>query len=523
MTEPGALLAKADALRKEGRIREAQRLCDQVLRAEPENVGALRIHAIIASDAEQFVIAEGFLKRIVRLAPDNPAAKFDLAKFLGERGRFAEAIALLEETAQAAGTNADVQLALGNMLAMVGRNAEAISAFDTCLRLRPGDAAALIGRGHSQRVEGFTEAARASYVECTKRWPKVGGAWWYLASLSDFEPTVDEIRTMRLQLDRDDLSPEAVAGFHFALARAFEGREDFEQAWAHYAAGNAAKRDTIDYDPVRKELDQRKIRQAFTREYFAGEPAQTRRDITPIFIVGMPRSGSTLVEQVLASHSRVEGCGELPYILTLEKQLQAMEPDNLHYTDSLHRLDVAELTRLGDGYIDAAATHRAGETPFFTDKMPANFPHVGLIHRILPHAKIIDARREPVATCVANYRQLFAQGKNHAYDLLEMGEYYLQYVETMKHWDEVLPGVVLKVQYEDVVADFEAEVRRILDFCGLPFEEGCLDFHKSDRAVNTASSEQVRQPLYTSAVEFWKNYEPYLDDLRDVLAPVLPA
>jgi len=522
MTDTASLLSQADELRIKGSVREAQKLCDRVLRAEPENVGALRIHAIIASDEEQYVIAEGFLKRIVRLAPDSPVAKYELAKFLGERGRFSEALSLLNEAATAAAENADLQLALGNTLAMIGRNSEATTAFDACLRLRPGDAAALIGRGHSQRIEGLKDAARASYLECTERHPEIGGAWWYLASLSDFRPSDEQVRAMQAGLERDGLPVDAVVGFHFALARAFEGREDFGEAWAHYVAGNAAKRDTVDYDPVKKELEQRKIRKTFSREYFASEPVRTRSDITPIFIVGMPRSGSTLIEQVLASHSQVEGCGELPYILTLEKRLETMQPGSLHYTEAVPGLDAAELTRFGDGYIDAAATHRAGRTPFFTDKMPANFPHVGLMHRMLPHAKIIDARREPMATCVANYRQLFAQGKNHSYDLVEMGEYYLQYVETMRHWDEVLPGVVLRVQYEDVVADFENQVRRILDFCGLPFEESCLDFHLSRRAVNTASSEQVRQPLYDSAVEFWKHYEPWLDELRDVLAPVLP-
>jgi hypothetical protein len=235
----------------------------------------------------------------------------------------------------------------------------------------------------------------------------------------------------------------------------------------------------------------------------------------------MPRSGSTLVEQILASHSMVEGANELPYVIMISNTLGANKNNATGYPEIVEELDDSQLTGLGRSYLHYALTHCENDKPFFTDKMPANFSHAGFIRLILPHAKIIDVRRNPIATCVANYRHLFARGKNQSYDLVELAEYYLQYVEIMQHWDNVLPGDVLRVQYEHVVENLEGEVRRILDFCELPFEEACIHYHESARPVNTASSEQVRQPIYDSAVDFWKNYEPHLELLKDILKPVL--
>jgi tetratricopeptide (TPR) repeat protein len=516
-----ALLTEAKSLQERGDAEAAQRLCDQVLMQDPKNIDALRIHAIIAIENEQFLVAEGFLKRITRLAPQHIGALLDLARLLGERGRFPESLDTLQLAMSISPESPDVQLLLGNMLGIVGRHKEAREAYQKCLEHRPDDPGALIGLGHMQRIEGRQDKARESYTRCTEIRPDIGTTWWYLASLHGYVAGDADVQKMRQQLATDSLEQDAVIGLHFALACAFEKRKQYEDACEHYVLGNSTKRATVDYDPVKIELDQRKIRDTYTGELLNSVKAGTDRGVTPIFIVGIPRSGSTLIEQILASHSQVEGCGELPYILTLTKRIETERPGSIHYTEAVAELDDDRLNELGDSYLLSASTHRKEAAPFFTDKMPANFPHIGLIRQILPHAKIIDARREPMATCVANYRQLFAQQKSQSYDLLELGEYYLQYLETMQHWDKVLPGQVLHVQYEHVVADVEAEVRRILEFCGLPFEQACLDFHESKRPVNTASSEQVRQPIYSSAVEFWKNYDPYLDELRDILEPVL--
>jgi tetratricopeptide (TPR) repeat protein len=515
------LLAEAEALLGGGRIPQAEQLCDVVLARDPEHTGALRVLAMAATGDERFVIAEGYLKRILRLAPGDARAHYDLAHFLNDRGRYQEAIELAEPAARQFPDNAPLQLLLANMLGIVGRTGQALQAYERCLSIDPDDPAALIGRGHMLRIAGRQDAAKASYERCVSVNPEIGSAWWYLASFHRHAASDDDVATMLAQLDKGGLSADAEVGFHFALARASEKREDYASAWAHYVAGNDAKRKLVRYDPVKSELEQRKIRARFSAELLSGTAATTATDVTPVFILGMPRSGSTLIEQILASHSRVEGTGELPYILMMTSSLVASKAGTLNYTELIDELDAAGLTRLGENYLGNAASHRVEGTPYFTDKMPANFPHAGFIRMILPHAKIIDARRDPLATCVANYRQLFAQGKNQSYNLVELGEYYLEYVKMMEHWDAVMPGAVLRVRYEDVVADLETQVRRVLDYCGLPFESACVEYHKSGRLVNTASAEQVREPIYRDAVSYWKNYEPYLDELREVLAPLL--
>tara|TARA_B110000116_G_scaffold270485_1_gene288681 strand:+ start:4863 stop:6833 length:1971 start_codon:yes stop_codon:yes gene_type:complete len=515
------LLGEANALRLRGEPAQAEQLCDAILKREPENTDALSILAAAASDDERYVIAEGYLRRIVKLKIDDPDSLFDLANFLGERGRYPEAIEFLQSAVALAPDNPDVQLHLGNMYGIDGQTADALGAYENCLDIRPDDPAALIGRGHMLRITGFQDEANASYKRSVEVSPEIGSTWWYLASLHRYSASDEEVVTMQSQLESESLAPDSKIAFHFALARAFEKRESFTAAWEQYVQGNSLKRSIVKYDPVKIEVDQDRIKDVFNANFLASVSAQTPAAVTPIFVLGMPRSGSTLIEQILGSHSSLEGVGELPYVLMLTSSMIANKPDNLHYTEIMQQLSSHEITALGRSYLYHASTHCADETMFFTDKMPENFSHVGFIRSILPHAKIIDARREPMATCVANYRQLFAQGKTQTYDLNELGEYYLQYIDMMAHWDAVLPGEVLRVQYEEVVADLEGQVRRILDFCGLPFEQGCVEYHKSDRPVNTASSEQVREPIYTSAVEFWRNFDPYLEELREVLEPVL--
>ncbi len=515
------LLAVANRYRQSGDHGRAQQICADVLERDAGNVAALRLLAIIASDTEQYREAENYLRQIMKLSPGQPSALIDLGTFLGDRSRFSEAIEVLQQAAALDETNPQIQLALGDMLAIVGRDENSLQAYERCLEQRPNEPAALVGRGHMLRIAGRRDAAEQSYRQAIQVAPDMGQARWNLASLHGFSATDDEIKELQTWLDSGEISPESEVGFRFALARALEKREDFAGAWEQYELGNACKRALVKYDPVDTELQQRKIRDAFGAGSFRKATATTPKDNTPIFIVGMPRSGSTLIEQILASHSLVEGCGELPYIIMLSKTLSGGRTDGLRYPELISALDASQLTALGRTYLHHATTHRSQKTPCFTDKMPANFSHVGFIRLILPHAKIIDARRNPMATCVANYRQLYAQGKHQSYDLAELGEYYLQYAELMQHWDEVIPGAVLHVQYEDVVADLDAQVRRLLGFCELPFEQACLDYHESARSVNTASSEQVREPIYTSAVEFWRNYETHLDELRNILAPVL--
>jgi len=518
LTPTAQSLAEAEKLSTAGDTKGAGQRCEELLKREPKNVAALRMLAVIASDDERFVMAEGLLRRIVELESDNYDAMRDLGRFLADRSRFSEAIEIIENAISLDATVAQNQLMLGDMLSIVGQTENALLAYDRCLDIAPDDPAALLGRGHMLRIGGRSDEAIASYRQCAAIQPAMGDAWWNLASLHGYCAPDEDVEQMRSYVDAGELDSAAETGFRFALARAAEQRHEYDTAWRHYEIGNAIKRRLVKYDPVETEVLHGKLRDVFAVEMFQQESIPVPAAKTPIFIVGMPRSGSTLIEQILASHSSVEGTGELPYIIMISTAAGGSRADNAHYPEIVLDLDASQLTGLGRSYLHHALTHCATNKPFFTDKMPANYSHVGFIGLILPEAKIIDARRDPLATCVANYRQLFAKGKNQSYDLAELGEYYLQYVALMKHWDEVMPGRVLRVLYEDVVNDLEKQVRRILDYCGLPFEQSCVDYYKSERPVNTASSEQVRQPIYTSGVDYHKNYDAHLDELREILA-----
>jgi tetratricopeptide (TPR) repeat protein len=515
-------LGEAETLRRNGEPAAAEKICQGILEREPEHIGALRLLAVIARDDERFVMAEGLFRRIVTLAPGNAAALGDLGRFLSEQSRFPEAIAALQKAAAIADSNPRIWLALGDLHAIVGQTDEALAAYERSLELAPDEPSALAGRGHMLRTAGRKDEAIASYQRAIDARPDAGDGWWNLASLHGYSFNDGNVEEMQGYLAAGGMTVESEVPLRFACARALEQRGDYAGAWAQYLGANALKRAHIKYDPVETEVTHRRIVDTFTAEIMQQTKAATPAGQTPIFIVGMPRSGSTLIEQVIASHSKVSGLGELPYIIMMTHALRAGADDQVHYPAAAATLDGAQLTGLGRSYLHHATTHRDMDTEFFTDKMPANFSHVGFIRLILPHAKIIDARRHPLATCVANFRYLFAQGKNQTYDLTELAEYYLLYDALMRHWDAILPGAVLRVQYEDVVTDLDAEVRRILEFCGLPFEDNCLRYHETARPVTTASAEQVRQPIYDSALEYWKNYAGYLDEVREILEPVLP-
>jgi hypothetical protein len=378
-----------------------------------------------------------------------------------------------------------------------------------------------MGLGLMQLVLGNRDAAVASYLRCTEIQPEMGDAWWYLASIRGFEFTSEQQQTMLSLLESSSIDARARISMRFAMARVHEACARFDLAWQEYAQGNESKREIVQYDPVEVETQIDKCVKVFTDELIRQRPSATGGETRPIFIVGMPRSGSTLVEQILASHSQVDGCGELPYIIMLSHALGGTHPGDTRYPEIVGDMSTEDLRKIGIDYLEHTAAHLAEGVSVFTDKMPNNFMHVGLIHLALPQAVVIDTRRHPLDTCIANYRQLFAQGKNQSYDLVELGEYYLEYVRIMNHWNRILPGRVLRVQYEDMVNDLETQVRCILDHCGLPFEQSCLEFHKNKRPVNTVSSEQVRVPIYSDAVGYWKNYESHLDEVKEILASVL--
>ena len=514
-------LQDAAKLLRDGDAKAAEKICGEILSKDSKNVRALRLLAEIASADGRAAAAEGLLRRLVRLAPDFHPGLADLAGFLASQSRFHEAVEFFAQAIKLRPDIAELHLKQADILVTINRPSEALDAYQHCLALSPDRYHALMGLAHMQRVLGRRDEAVAAYLRCTELHPQQGEAWWYLASIRGFEFTAEQQQTMLAQLERPDTDARARISMHFAMARAYEAGGDFELAWQQYSRGNESMRQTVKYDPVEVETQIDKCIKVFDGDLLRQDVTSPGDCPRPIFIVGLPRSGSTLIEQVLASHSQVDGCGELPYIIMMSHAVGGTQAGDARYPDALAGMSPEELGKLGKDYLERSAVHRADGVAAFTDKMPNNFIHVGLIHLALPQAIVIDARRHPLDTCIANYRQLFAQGKNQSYDLVELAEYYLEYVRLMKHWDTVLPGRVLRVQYEDMVGDLEGQVRRILDHCGLPFEQSCLDFHKSKRPVNTVSSEQVRVPIYRDAVGFWKNYEPHLDELKEILAPVL--
>ena len=353
--------------------------------------------------------------------------------------------------------------------------------------------------------------------------PGFGEAYWSLANLKTFRFDAADIDAMRLQLQRDDLAKDQRAQFEFALGKALEDAADYEAAFAHYAKGNELRRETIPYEAGDASIRVHRSVTTYTSRFYSKRVDWGATAPDPIFVVGLPRSGSTLIEQILSSHSQVEGTMELPEIISITRELRAQSAnaDGRSYHDVLATKSADDIRALGEAYIARTRIQRKSTAPFFIDKMPNNFFHVGLIHLILPNAKIIDARRHPLACCFSGFKQYFARGQNFSYGLEDLGRYYRDYVALMAHFDAVLPGRVHRVIYERMVDDTEHEVRRLLDYCGLPFEPGCLRFFENERPVRTASSEQVRRPIYREGVDHWRHFEPWLSPLKAALGDVL--
>jgi tetratricopeptide (TPR) repeat protein len=372
--------------------------------------------------------------------------------------------------------------------------------------------------GHALKTAGQTERAIAAYSRCIELDEDFGEAYWSLANLKTFRFDDAQIAAMRAALVRGDLKEQHRIDFEFALGKALEDRAEYADSFRHYDSGNTLRLRQIPYSADENTARLRRACETFTAEFFAARKGSGSTAAEPIFIVGLPRAGSTLVEQILASHPLVEGTMELPDLISTTRDLRARGGT---YHEALARLSHDELRDLGERYLARTRVHRKLGRPFFIDKMPNNFANVGLIHSILPNAKIIDARRHPLACCFSAFKQHFAHGQNFTYGLDNVGRYYRDYVDMMRHFDAALPGRVHRIVYEKLVADTETEVRRLLDYCGLPFDAACLRFFENERPVRTASSEQVRQPIYTSGVDHWQHYEAWLDPLKNALGPAL--
>jgi len=509
---PRELVAVTNHL-AEGRLVRAEEICRHYLRQNPRHIEGMRLLARIGIELGVLDDAEILLESAVEFSPDDVQLRLDYIDVLRRRQKSAEALAQAETLFARDPDNPLFQSRLAIECIQTGDYERGLALFDKVLEKLPHDPASLTSRGHALKTKGDRAEAEASYRAAITAKPDHGDAYYALANLKTYQFDADEMHAMRQQLARSDLAFMDRVHLNFALAKALEDEGDYEASFHHYEQGNALKRAQTRYsaDAMTRELARQK--EYCTAELFelhkgAGFPAPD-----PIFILGLPRAGSTLLEQILASHSQIDGTLELPNILALAHRLRGRKAGQALYPQILADLTAEQLAKFGEDFIENTRIHRQG-APFFIDKMPNNFRHIGLIHLILPNARIIDARRAPMDCCFSGFKQLFAEGQEFTYGLTEVGRYYTDYVDLMQHWDTVLPGKVLRVQHEDVLDDLEGQTRRMLDFLGVQFEDQCLNFHKTDRAVRTASSEQVRQPINRKGQNAWKPFEPWLGDLK---------
>lgn len=505
-----------------GRVTEAIDVFREVLQASPKDVNAMRLLAVAYRQNETHLEdAEALLRRATDIAPAFFDAWMSLGTLLRDQFKHMEAIAAFEKAVELKPDNAAAWGGLGGALAAAMYADKSAEAFAKSVKIAPNVPSVLMGQAHVLKTLGDQDGAIRAYRAAIKARPGFGEVYWSMANLKVFEFEDSEVEAMLQQLQRDDLSESANIHFHFALGKAFEDKNDYEQAWLHYDAGNKRQRLTVQHEAVELENRFTRIKSVFSEELLRKRFGQGFEAPDPILIVGLPRSGSTLVEQILASHSQVEGTSELPGLAKLASTIGQYRVDGIRYPESVIGLRNRDLQAYGQEYMEACQRHRVTDKPFFTDKLPNNFAHIGLLHLILPRAKVINARRHPYDSCLGAYKQLFASGQTFTYDMLDLAHYYQQYDAMMKHWHQVLPGKVLDVHYEETVTDLENQVRRILMHCGLPFEQGCVEYHKTERSVKTASSEQVRQPIYTGALGKWRRYERHLGLWKEQLGSIV--
>jgi tetratricopeptide (TPR) repeat protein len=512
----------ATALFYDGELAESEQLVRDFLLKQGHHVEAMRLLARIGMEHDVLDDAQLLLEAVLDLEPDYRAARFEYAQVLCRRHLYPQA---QEQTAKLLAVdraNRDYRALHAMTYVGLGQHERAIELYRELLAGAAHPAELHLSIAHSLKTLGEREPAIAQYHAAATTREGFGDAWWSLANLKTYQFTDAELGQMRAADAATATS--AVDRYHlcFALGKALEDREQYADSFEYYARGNALKRAASRYRPEVIEANTRLQIEVCTRELFARHQGSGTEAADPIFIVGLPRSGSTLIEQILASHTKVEGTHELADVprMVVELQGRDWQLENPRYPAVLGELSDADFRRLGEKYLRDTRHYRSGKA-YFIDKMPNNFRHVGLIHLMLPNARIIDARREPMACCFGNLKQLFAHGQEFAYSIEDIARYYRTYLELMRHWDEVLPGRVLRVQYEDVVADLEGNVRRLLDYCGLGFEPACIEFYRTERSVRTASSEQVRQPIYREALEQWRHYEPWLGPLRTALGDAL--
>ena len=511
-------VVRAGSLFSDGDLSAAENILRAYLRTSSDDVEALRLLARIQHQRDVLDEAESLLEAALEVKPNYVAARLDYVRVLIDRQKYLRAREETDTLLRLEPGNAAYLSLYAAACVGLGEYEPAIALYRELLAASPASADLHVSLGHSLKAVGRKKEATESYQMAAAARSSFGDAWWSLANLKTYRFSQNEIVQMRAEEAAPGTDPVDRYHLCFALGKALEDRNEFAESWQFYERGNALKRAESRYHPDITETNTGKQVEVCTAQFFAARVGVGVPNLDPIFIVGVPRSGSTLIEQILASHSLVEGTHELSDIQRIVVEIRGLE-DN-RYPAVLAELAPEEFRRLGERYIMDTRAYRQGK-PFFIDKMPNNFCHIGLIHLMLPNAKIIDVRRDPMACCVSNLRQLFAKGQEFTYSIEDIARYYRTYLELMRHWDAVLPGRILRVWYEDVVEDLEGNVRRILEFCGLEFEPACVEFYKTERSVSTASSEQVRQPIFLDGLFRWRNYEPWLGPLKDKLDDAL--
>lgn len=507
-------LVEAAIALNENRLHDAEPLLKAHLKADPFDVAAIRMLAELAGRIGRLPDAEKLLRRAVELAPNFLAARSNLATVLYRQNRPTEAVAELDELLAIDPDNAGNTNLKAAALGRIGDYEEALSLYRKVLETHPLQPKVWMSLGHTLKTVGKQGESIDAYRKALEINPSLGEVWWSLANLKTVTLSEQDINAMTVALATPMLGEDDCLHLHFALGKALEDRKQPESAFRHYRLGNAIRHEQLGYEAADTTRQVDKAIATFTSRLFTERAGQGCPAPDPIFVIGMPRAGSTLIEQILASHSQVEGTMELPDLPAIASRIATRE-------GGLAGVSADELRAMGEEYLQRTRIQRKTDKPFFIDKLPNNWAHIGLIQLILPNAKIVDARRHPMGCCFSNFKQHFARGQAFSYDLANMGRYYADYVRYLAHIDAVLPGRVHRALYENMVDDQEGETRALLDALGLDFEEACLEFYKNDRAVRTASSEQVRKPIYREGTEQWLMFEPWLDLLKQALGPVL--
>ncbi len=509
-------LQKAMSQVQKGNLGEAEKIYREILSDDPNNVDALRLLALLASRTGAIDQAITMLENCLKIAPDYALAWENLAKMYRQKDdhdSLQKAALCFTKATELRPDWAEGWAGLGTMQTRSSQHEEGIKSYKKSIQLKKNQPRVHLSLGHVYKTTGNQQASINSYNEAIKLDEDFGEAYWSLANLKTYQFSSEEIISMEKRLASSNVEEREKVHFLFSLGKAYEDIEEFDKSFKYYKQGNDLNRGRTSYDPKAIEALTGRLKSFFTVNKFEEYKNSGNTSKAPIFIVGLPRSGSTLIEQILASHSKVEGTMELPNIMNIARKLGNSTKEKTAYPEIIGTLKSSDLNQLGKSFMEETNFLRSGK-PYFIDKMPNNFSHIGLIKMILPNAKVIDARRNPMDTCFSCFKQLFARGQAFTYDLSEIARYYINYVDLMNHWDDVLPGFIFRIQHEDLLENQETLTKDLLKFCELDFEPSTLEFYKTKRAIKTASSEQVRLPINTKGVNQWKKYETYLNELK---------